>query len=375
MTPIRVAFDAGPLYGPRTGVGAATAGMRRALEARDDVALTGFLVSARATPAPGDSRLPIPGIVASHLWSRTDLPRADRWLDQPDVVHGTNYVAPPTRIPTVISVYDCWFLEHPGESTPLVRRAGERLRRMVARGAWVHTTAEAVAERTREVLATDRVVNVPLGPPEPVGPIDTLAVPGLAERLGGRPFVLALGTHERRKDLPVLVAAFAHLADEHPDVLLVLAGGPGDDSPAIEAAITALPPPVAHRVITPGFVDDATKAWLLRRATVLAYPSRDEGFGFPVLEAQLAGIPVVASRVGALPEVAGDGARLVDDRRPEGFAAALGEVLTDDRTRDRLVRAGTVNLRRFDWRRTADGLLDLYRVAIDHHPRSTRSHR
>src|SRR5690606_20448895 len=113
---MHIALDVGPLYGPRTGVGEAVAGMRGALDARADVNVRGYLVSRRAVPRQGDHKLPVPGIVAAHAWSRGDVPRADRWLAGCDVVHGTNYVAPPTRLPTVVSVYDCWFLAHPGQA-------------------------------------------------------------------------------------------------------------------------------------------------------------------------------------------------------------------------------------------------------------------
>lgn len=364
---LRIAFDAGPLYGPRTGVGEATAGMRATLSSRSDVTLDGFLLSARSEPHPGDRKLPLPGIVASHLWSRTDRPRADRWLGRADVVHGTNYVAPPSRVPTVISVYDCWFLAHPERATALVHRAGLRLRRSVAAGAWIHTTAEAVAVEARQLLGTDRVVTVPLGPPPAIPPLGELGLPPLAEQLGGRRFVLAVGTHERRKNLPLLIAAFAHLAGSHPDVLLVLAGGEGDDSPAVAEAVAALAPDVRARVLLPGFVDAATKHWLLRRAAVLAYPSLYEGFGFPVLEANSAGTPVVAVRVGALPEVAGEAAILVGTAAPEAFAAGLVTALDDDQARRRLIAAGTRNLGRFAWAHTADGLVGLYRRAIETH--------
>ena len=143
--PLRVALDVGPLYGARTGVGEAVAGMRAGLSGRHDVTVDGYLVSNRATPRAGDRKLPLPGIVAAHAWSRTDRPAADRWMRGVDIVHGTNFVAPPTRLPTVVSVYDCWFLLHPDQAAPLVRRAGQILRRRVAGGAWVHTGAEAIS--------------------------------------------------------------------------------------------------------------------------------------------------------------------------------------------------------------------------------------
>lgn len=362
-TPLRVAFDVGPLYGHRTGVGAAVAGLLDELVRRPDLEPAPYLVSFRSQPRPGHRKLPVPGIAASWLWSVSSHPRADRWLGGVDVVHGTNYVAPPTGLPTVVSVYDCWFLLHPDQASPLVRRAGRQLRRAVARGAWVHTSSEATASRARDLLGTDRVVAIHLGPP-PASPAPA-ATPDVASAFAGRPFVVAVGTEERRKGLPLLVAAFGELARSNGDAVLVLAGAPGDDSPAVEAAIATLPGTAAARIHRLGVVDDPTKAWMVRHASVLAYPSLDEGFGFPVLEAQAAGTPVVASDVGSVGEVAGDGAVLVADRSPEPFAEALDAVLAGRIGRLGLIEAGHRNVRRFSWAATVDRLADLYDTARD----------
>jgi glycosyltransferase involved in cell wall biosynthesis len=364
---VRIALDVGPLYGPRTGVAQAVAGVRTALAARPDVEVDGYLVSRRAAPRPGDRKLPVPGIVGAHAWSRGDVPRADRWLAGCDVVHGTNYVAPPTRLPTVVSVYDCWFLAHPDEAAPLVRRAGQVLRRRVAAGAWVHTGAEAVSAQARELLATDRVATVALGPPSPIAALADLPRPEWADLIDGRPFVLSVATQERRKDLGLLVAAFAELAPRVPDAVLVLAGAPGDDSAIVTAAVAGLPATVAARVLQLGFVDEPAKHWLLRSAAALAYPSRDEGFGFPVLEGHAAGTPVVACRVGSLPEVGGDATVFVDERTPDALAGALERVLTDAVTRLTVIEAGYRNLARYSWEATAEGLVELYGRAIEQH--------
>ena len=157
-------------------------------------------------------------------------PRIDRWTRGADVVHGTNYVVPPTSLPSVVSVYDCWFLRHPELATPVVRRAGRRLRRAVEHGAWVHASSDATAAEVRTLLGTDRVVTVHLGTPAGPAAGGRAAAPSHRRRLGGRPFVLAIGTEERRKDLVRLVAAFAGRLDDGA-VRLVLAGAPGDASP------------------------------------------------------------------------------------------------------------------------------------------------
>lgn len=360
IPPLRVAFDAGPLYGHRTGVGVAVAGMADSLSARADVKLVPYLVSARATPMPGHRRLPVPGIVASHLWSHSGRPRADRWLGDVEVVHGTNYVAPPSRRPTVVSVYDCWFVRQPDEASALVRRAAHNLRRAVRRGAWVHASSDVTADAVRELFDTDRVATVHLGPPD----VRTAAGPapaGVAELAGSR-FVLSIGTEERRKGIPLAVEAFGRLAAGQSDLRLVLAGSKGDDTDAITAAVDALDDPT--RVARLGPVADDVRDWLIRNAAVLAYPSIDEGFGFPVLEAQSVGTPVVATAVGSIPEIAGGGAALVDGPRSAvSFAEALGDVLTGA-GRLGVIEAGYRNVRRFDWAATAAGLADLYRRAF-----------
>jgi glycosyltransferase involved in cell wall biosynthesis len=358
---IRVAVDVGPLYGRRTGVGNFVTALTAALAADDRVELHPYLLSLRTRPDPGVRRLPLPAGAALELWSRSDRPRADRWLGPCDVVHGTNYVVPPSRRPCVVSVFDCWFLEHEEEAAPSVRRAGRVLRRAVVRGAWVHASSAATAERVRDLLATDRVVAIHLAP---LAAALSEAEPGPAawrERLGGRPFVVSVGTIERRKNLPALVEAFGTAAGDLADVALVIAGAPGDDSAAVAAAVDALPAAIRSRVVLAGAVDDATKAWLLRRASVLAYPSLDEGFGFPILEAQAAGLPVVATRAGAIPEVAGCGAELVPLGDGDALAGAIARVLTDAAVRQRLTEAGERNLARFSWSATAEGFVELYR--------------
>jgi glycosyltransferase involved in cell wall biosynthesis len=359
--PLRVAIDAGPLYGHRTGVGVATAGLIDALATRQDIELDPYVVSFRSKPAVGHRRLPVPGIVASHVWARSQWPRIDRWASGAQVIHGTNYVVPPTRLPAVVSVYDCWFLQHTDHASPVVRRAGERLRRAVVAGAFVHARSDDTARQVRQLFDTDRVTTIRLGLPPAPPPLASLASPAVGTTLRGDPFVLAIGTEERRKALPLLVAAFGSVAVDHAELWLVLAGAEGDDSPAVAQAIDALDAPARARVLRIGAVDDATKHWLLRRAAVLAYPSLDEGFGFPILEAQLASTPVVASDVGAVSEIGGDGVLLVGGRDPAAFAVALGRAIADGGLRLGLIEAGQRNVRRFDWNDTADRLVALYR--------------
>jgi len=361
MAPLRVAFDSGPLHGPKTGIGFAVESLRSALQQRDDIDLHQYVLSFRAQLADDVTRLPLPAALAHRAWTRVAHPTVDRWLGSAQLVHGTNYVVPPTSLPTLVSVYDCWFLRHPDQADPTVRRAGEVLRAAVRRGAAVHTSSHATADAVRDLLPGAAVHVIHLGPL----PLRGDAVPPVpVPELVGRPFVLAMGTIERRKNLPRLVAAFGAVATALPDLTLVLAGGPGDDSPGVDAAIDALPAALAARVVRTGRVDEPVRSWLLHSARVLAYPSLDEGFGFPLLDAMQAAVPVVASTAGSIPEVAGDAALLVAPDDVDALAMALVAAVTDDDVRHRLLAAGDARWRQFSWQRCADEMASLYRRLV-----------
>ncbi len=359
---VRVAIDVGPLHGPRTGIPVAVAGTLAALQrgpaAGGDLELVPYVVSMRAKVQPPQRRLPLPAAVALRYWARGGRP-IDGRLGSPDVVHGTNYVVPPSRAPRLVSVYDCWFLEHPELAAPDVRRAGDVLRKAVADGASVVTCSRATTTRVRQLLEPAAVHTVLLGQPT-VPDLGTGAPPNGLDALADRSFILAVATMERRKNLPTLVAAFERLAREVDDIRLVLAGAPGNDDVAIERAIAALPPATGRRVVRLGSIDEETKWWLVRNARTLAYPSLDEGFGFPILEAQLVGTPVVASSAGSIPEVAGSAALLSTPTDADALAANLHWVVTDHEMHGKLRRRGTANAARFSWERTADDLHSIY---------------
>ena len=360
---LRVAIDVGPTHGRRTGIGKAVAWTAEALAERDELDLRPYVTSARARLRGQERRIPLPAALALRLWTHRSAPM-DRWLDRPDVVHGTNYVVPPTNCARVVSVYDCWFLEHPEDAEPDVLRAAAVLRRSVADGTHVVTSSDATTRRVRELLGTDRVRTVLLGapPPDLQGVVDDApaGLPQLSD------FILALGTIERRKNLPTLVDAFGRLAREHPAVRLVIAGAAGNDVAAVDRAIARLAPETAERVVRTGIVDDATKRWLLTHARALAYPSLDEGFGFPILEAQQAGTPVVASTSGSIPQIAGAAALLSPASDREALAANLYWIVTDDEMHAKLVRRGHANVARFSWASTAAHYHAMYQELADH---------
>jgi glycosyltransferase involved in cell wall biosynthesis len=188
------------------------------------------------------------------------------------------------------------------------------------------------------------------------------AVPGDAPARHGldRPYVLAVGTLEPRKNLERLVAAWGRL----PDALqsahqLALVGPRGwDDEPILRAAAEG-----GARLL--GRVEDADLAALYAGCAAFAYPSLYEGFGLPVLEAMAAGAPVVTSSVSSLPEVAGDAALLADPYDTGAIAAALTRVLTEPALAADLRERGRARAAGFSWERTARETRELlYGIAM-----------
>jgi glycosyltransferase involved in cell wall biosynthesis len=365
-----VAIDVTPLLGARSGIGAAVAEIvdaLRALEAGPDLVPYTLSVRARlhrdAVP-PNTRFVPIPARILLRSWVRADRPSIDRWLRPAHVVHATNYLAPPSRLPTLVSVYDCSFVRYPELCTPEVRAFEPAIRRAVARGATLHTGSEFVADEIEEIFgrglrAAGRLVVIPLGIPS-LGDAAQMP-PAVAAALGGAPFIVAIGTLEPRKNFAHLVGAFGELAARHADVRLVIAGHDGPARPEIEAAIARLPPGARERVVLAGGVSDAGRRALLEQATLLAYPSIYEGFGFPVLEAMTAGVPVVAARAGAIPEVAGDAALLFEPTNEQNLADEIDRVMTDATLRSELVARGRDRVHAFSWDHTARALASCYR--------------
>lgn len=364
---MKLAIDATSLLLPRTGIGLFTAEILRALAARSEVSVSAFNVSWRGRgrgwlPADvGDGVEELPGRLPTGrvrwLWDYLSLPRLEWFAGRTDVVHGPNYRVPPTsRAAAVVSVHDVSFEHGP----PLGASGGGAHRRCVRTavrmGAWIHTDSEYVANEVRQIyaIAPHRVVTVPLGVRLP---------PAGRHPAPGSPYVLALGSSDHRKDLATLVAAFDALADQDRDLRLLHAGPDGNAAEELTAAISHSP--YRDRIRRLGWVDDGARAALIRQAAAVAYPSRYEGFGLVPLEAMAAGRPVVTTAESAIPEVAGDAALYAAVGDPDALADALQHALTDSAVIADLVQRGQARAAEYTWERTAGGLIDLYRRAID----------
>ncbi|MCU1462338.1 MAG: hypothetical protein JWO37_2413 [Acidimicrobiales bacterium] len=371
--PLSVALDATPLLGARTGVAAMTLGALRALVAeRDELAVDvsayaltwrGRQVLAGALPAGVHAHhKPMPARPLRAVWRRLDWPAIESWTGPLDVVHGTNFVVPPTRnAAAVVTIHDLTPVRYPELCRRDTLAYPDLVRRALRRGAWVHTPSRAVADEVVELLGADpeRVVAIPSGVPMAselaAGDVALMRAPA------GPPYLCTVGTVEPRKDHVSLVRAFDAVAGDHPDLRLVIAGPDGWGAEQLAAAVARSP--YRDRIERRGWVPEDERTALVRGAVAFVFPSVYEGFGYPPLEAMAEGVPVVATSAGALPEVLGDAALLVAPGYPDALAGAITRLLDDGGLRERLIEAGRMRVARYSWTAFSRGLADLYRRA------------
>ena len=315
-----------------------------------------------------DRRVPVR--VLNLAWHRLEWPPVEALAGGPfDVAHSPHPLLLPSRAARVVTIHDLYFLTHPERSQAEIRRDYPALARDHAHRAdqiIVPSRFTALEVERRLEVPADRISVCPHGRPDWTA--------RTAPPQGGG-YILFLGTLEPRKNVGGLLDAYERLLSlsgpsraghdvrqRWPE--LVLAGKATTEARPWLDRIAR--PPLRGLVRHAGYVAPSHRRALFEGARVLVQPSFEEGFGFPVLEAMTAGVPVVAARRGALPEVLGDAGLLVDPDEPGQMASAIARMLDDEGLATACAASGAMRSRRFDWQQTAQRVYEAYGRAIEH---------
>lgn len=340
-----------------------------------DTQFTAF-VHAPSLRLPGiqlyQTRLPVQQPLVRILWEQGRLPGLLR-QQQADVVHGLVNVLPlSTNVPSIVTVHDLSFLRLPDKFqqakrwylTQLCHASVTKARHVIAVS---RQTADDLVHFWKIDARKISVIYNGVGTEFTPAPAAAVAAFRQQRGLPAR-FFLYLGTLEPRKNLPLLIRAFARwraeTTAEQRAVKLVIAGGKGWFYEQIFTLVTELQ--LTDAILFPGFVPvDELPDWY-RAAELFLYPSLFEGFGLPVLEAMACGVPVICSDIGSLTEVVGESALTFPATTEAALVDQLHRVANDATLRQTLRQAGLARAQQFSWQRTAQETYERYGLLNKH---------
>lgn len=372
QTSVNVLIDYRPALRSRTGVGewvhclvSALAEINSAGDGLRSLDLTVFssswkdrLLVQDLPKAVGTLDRHVPVSFLNYFWHQFNWPPVE-FLTRTrfDVVHSPHPLLIPSKYAAqVITIHDLDFLDHPERTDAEVQRDYPKLvQRHAQRADQVVVPSQHTASEVEKRLG--------------VNPASITLCPNGAPRWPARKslpptgHILFVGSITPRKNIGVLLDAYAELLGKREDLPSLILAGPTSsrNSKWLELIESS---PFNGRVKCTGYLNRAELKKYYDNALVLVLPSLNEGFGLPALEAMTIGVPVVASNRGALPEIVGNSGLLVDPTRPSDLASAIEQMIYDRSFAQICVKNGLRGAARFSWHNSAKHLLQAYSSAV-----------
>ncbi len=354
---MNIALDLQSTLGHQTGIGRGAANLLAALKRVAPQHAYVELTWGRNMVMRLDRRL---------RWQQWHVPRRAK-LAKADLLHVPGFDAPLYQpCPTILTVHDLIGMLFPVSLPPIARFYWSKWLPFTVHFA-THLLADS-EHTARDIIRLlqippERITVVPFGVAPQYRPLDHQPVQLIRQKYQlPEQFILFVSTLEPRKGLDTLVQAFARLQYAYPNLNLVLVGQPGWYTERLFAQTNL--ESLRQKVIFTGYVPDDELVLLYNAATLLAFPSRYEGFGLTVLEAMACGTPVVCSNSSSLPEVAGDAAIMVPPDQSDLLAQAIRRVLDDELLRQEMRHKGLAQAARFTWEQTAQKTLAVYEKVL-----------
>jgi glycosyltransferase involved in cell wall biosynthesis len=310
--------------------------------------------------------LRVPSRLLDGCWNRFRRPFFDSFFRaRMDLTHSATPLLLPTNGRTIVTVHDLFYIDHP-EMTDrhtrqqLVKHTEDSLLRADGVIAVSHFTRNDLLRKFDLNPAKVKVIYHGTSLPFRV-PL-TQAFQMVLQKKYRLPstFLLFVGAVEPRKNLVALVDALKILHDKAGPIELIIAGRKGSDYPRLQERIVRNGLETWVRVLD--YLPDEDIRGMYSLATLFVFPSLCEGFGFPLLEAMACGVPIVASNVSALPEIAGDAALFFDPKSVVDMAEAIQRGLENEEMRDAIIARGKRRFQDFAWERSARETLDFYQA-------------
>lgn len=369
---MRIVIDYRPALRARTGVGEYIHHVAAALARTGGDDITVFSSSWKDRAPNGladdlpnarviDRRIPVAAL--NLAWHRLRWPPIEAITGgEYDVAHSPHPLLLPSRSAAqIVTIHDLHFLSHPERTSDEIRRDYPALAGLHAHRAdrVIVSSKFAAGELQRLLeLAPEKIAICPAGAPDWNPPQASAGASG---------YILFMGTLDPRKNIGGLLEAYGRLLTRSAALgnavpRLMIAGGAGSDAARWLDAMAK--PPLAGHVDYLGYVPAERREALFKGAQVFVLPSFEEGFGLTALEAMSAGVPVVASARGSLPEIVGEAGLLIDPDDPESLTDAMGRLVNDAALRATCAQRGLDRARQFTWTQTARDVRRAYDDAV-----------